>query len=615
MKTRMLVLLAALFCFSLAGTPFAARAGDPTTAELLQEVLTKRDACDVRGIFGKLKERKDEEAFAAIVRGYEVLLEVQNRLAVLYCLKSFADADEKLQLQVIAFLDQALKEPTKHNVFAVAGVLAEFGPLAQKELFYHLERYETFEVREKLLRGVLDLLIKEGGAHSLEHVLVSFGVPDSGTQEQLREALRALYGATDLRRTTKLLDRPGVLPSNARSIIEAFGEIPGGEVDALLRKLADASNDELRALVAAALVLRDGDAATKLLRERFKKEKAAGPKGQALKGLLARPKTAKDAAGSVKRAASSKDEEEREMAAIALGSAGIGDIDLVLPLLADKLVKVRKLALQAVLARREKAGISALIERLDVEEDKQQVDIHDALRKLTGEDFGDRPHRWRTWWSKEGQTFVLPDAKGARRKTQSRDLERMRRNRGSQYGLNPKGKGIYFVLDVSDSMNGIFELAKNKEDKWETFKHIDILSEEMVGVIERMKDEQLFNIIRFGTSFEKMAPQLVTLNEAMRVSSTKFVQRKETLGATALHDALEAAFADKAMDTIYLISDGDPKGGTVDDPDELLRVVKKWNRRDKVKIHCISLQSYKSVFLQSLAEQSGGEYHHVPPPG
>jgi hypothetical protein len=609
MLTRLLCALVFLLTASL-----GLRVEDRSTADLLTEILNKRDACNVRDVFQKLGKRADEEAFEAITQGIEVLVEGTNRFNAISSLSHFTEADDKLKSRVVKYVNEGLNDPAIKDKFTLAIVLADFGAFAEKELLHQLDRGFTSLTRAKLLRGVLPVVVEEGGARNLERVLLHFAVNLTGKEEELKAALEKLYEASRARTTVKVLDRPSPLLSNTKDIVKAFGELSGKPVDSLLSKLAVASNSELRQFAVEALILREGKAATKLLQERFKKEEDPGAQGKALTGLLARPDTAGKASKAMKRAAKSKSDTDREMVATALGNAGIGDIELLLPLLSDKAKRVRQVALAACLQRREKAAIASLIERLDAEEDTTLIDVHEALRKLTGQDFGARPHRWRTWWGQEGETFELPSTRDARNETKTRDMEKMRRDRGSQYGLNPKGEGTYFLLDVSDSMKMIFELAKNKEGRMETTYHIDILGEELVGVVERMKDGQMFNVIRFGSSVEKLAPALTALTEETRASASEFVQRKETLGATALSDALEAAFEDRGMDTIYVITDGAPKGGKIDDPDKLLSQVKKWNRRRKAKIHCIDLQRIESGFLKSLAEQSGGESHHVPPP-
>lgn len=70
-------------------------------------------------------------------------------------------------------------------------------------------------------------------------------------------------------------------------------------------------------------------------------------------------------------------------------------------------------------------------------------------------------------------------------------------------------------------------------------------------------------------------------------------------------DALRAVFEDERIEHIYLLSDGEPAGGTIDEPEKILKAVAEWNRGRGVRIHCISA-GYRNPFLVDLAALTGG---------
>ena len=81
-------------------------------------------------------------------------------------------------------------------------------------------------------------------------------------------------------------------------------------------------------------------------------------------------------------------------------------------------------------------------------------------------------------------------------------------------------------------------------------------------------------------------------------------------GGTNIHDALELAFEDERVDTIYLLSDGAPSTGPIVQADELRDEVARWNSVRGVVIHCIAVgQDHR--LLKGLAEDSGGKYVRV----
>ena len=81
-------------------------------------------------------------------------------------------------------------------------------------------------------------------------------------------------------------------------------------------------------------------------------------------------------------------------------------------------------------------------------------------------------------------------------------------------------------------------------------------------------------------------------------------------GGTNIYDALMAAFVDERVDTIYLLSDGDPSAGSVIDPALIRTRIARFNRARKVQIHCIALGA-DNALLKGLAADSGGEYRLV----
>ena len=79
------------------------------------------------------------------------------------------------------------------------------------------------------------------------------------------------------------------------------------------------------------------------------------------------------------------------------------------------------------------------------------------------------------------------------------------------------------------------------------------------------------------------------------------------IGGTAIYDGLWLAFEDPLVDTIYVLTDGQPSAGKVTDIYEIRREVARWNATRNVKIHGVSV-GQESQLLRWLAEDSGGRY-------
>ena len=101
--------------------------------------------------------------------------------------------------------------------------------------------------------------------------------------------------------------------------------------------------------------------------------------------------------------------------------------------------------------------------------------------------------------------------------------------------------------------------------------------------------------------------ELVAKDEEVLGEALEYSRGQRPGGGTNIYDALMAAFGDERVDTIYLLSDGDPSAGTVIDPGLIRTRIARFNRARKVQIHCISIGK-SSPFLRGLAKENGGAY-------
>jgi hypothetical protein len=82
------------------------------------------------------------------------------------------------------------------------------------------------------------------------------------------------------------------------------------------------------------------------------------------------------------------------------------------------------------------------------------------------------------------------------------------------------------------------------------------------------------------------------------------VQQKPK-GSTNLFDALEAALLLRGVETVYLLSDGDPTSLT--DDDAILEAVRQLNHETRAAVHCVALGG-SSRLLRRIAEATMGTY-------
>jgi len=291
---------------------------------------------------------------------------------------------------------------------------------------------------------------------------------------------------------------------------------------------------------------------------------------------------------------------ERGAAATSLGEIRTPDAMVALhALLDDSAYSVRAEALLAVSAARKAASIPVLIARLDLLSGTEQERTATELRLLTGEDYGSATSRWSSWWSDHGAEFVIPSAEEAAEAESGRDERRSSNQTQSHfYGLGVSSERVCFVVDLSGSMNFRTKSGKTR---------LEALKSEMDRFLQAFPSGHLFNLIFFGNDAQKWRPELTLMNEGARKEARAHVRALKAPGATAIYDGLVAAFEDPRVDTIYLLTDGGPSGGAIDDIDEILAEVRRWNSLRHLVIHSVAV-GRKSPLLRALSADSLGSY-------
>ena len=105
-------------------------------------------------------------------------------------------------------------------------------------------------------------------------------------------------------------------------------------------------------------------------------------------------------------------------------------------------------------------------------------------------------------------------------------------------------------------------------------------------------------------------PSLVEMDARRLTQAHRFAQAQRAKGGTALHDGLLAALEDEEVDTIVVLSDGQPTAGRITDPEDILADVRHRTRLRGVVVHCVAL-NFRSELMAGLAAATGGTYREV----
>ena len=202
----------------------------------------------------------------------------------------------------------------------------------------------------------------------------------------------------------------------------------------------------------------------------------------------------------------------------------------------------------------------------------------------------------------------------------------------SIFGAEVTGTNIVFVIDISGSMLStdpvvIADSGKSttaEEDKAREGKMLDerrrILraKKELTNVVQALPPGKQFNIISYSTEVTPWKKSLAAVSPAAKKEAVEFIAAMKAEGITVTDEAMEAAFTDLSVDTIYLITDGAPTHVGNNGPDEppdaqqIIERIHRWVREVNyfrgIRICTLGFPEADETFLKKLAADNGGEY-------
>lgn len=376
----------------------------------------------------------------------------------------------------------------------------------------------------------------------------------------------------------------------------------------IVRMLGD-KNRELRIAAAEVLGERGGKdpevlEALQVLVEKARDEEAAG----AALGALARLR-AGDPAWAAKLAeyARSGETTVRNAALTELGrTQGAEPLELLGAALSHELWSTRLAALRGLETLRTTAAVGPIIERMQHEEGRMVREFSDTLFRLTAQSFGLSVPAWRAWWEREGAGFQLVTETELAAVRRAQEERRLRQTTSvAFFGIRIESHRVVFVLDISGSMS---ELTRGKYLGRGRDTRMAVAQRELKQAIDGLDTRALFNIIIFSSGVDRWLDRGVTGSAGRsRDEAKQWVDRLGAFGATNLYDAIQAAFDDAEVDTIFILSDGEPNVGGQTDPHMIRRHVARWNEHRGVTIHTIAFGLDLPV-LEWISEDAGGTH-------
>jgi len=271
----------------------------------------------------------------------------------------------------------------------------------------------------------------------------------------------------------------------------------------------------------------------------------------------------------------------------------------------------RYLAITGVAKLRNASVVPKLIERMQVEKGRMKRHLADALWQLTAQPFDEDEEKWAAWWKVAKSDFKVATDKQRDKAEAALEKQRLTQRTVSKakfFGIKVESHRVIFVIDVSGSM---MESMYGREIDGRGAARIDIAKQELAQAIKNLDPGALFNIFAFSNGVARWSQEDIGVNNSTtRQGALTWIERLGASGGTNLYDSVREAFADKDVDTIFILSDGEPTVGDEIDPFRIRQDVAKWNKYRKVKINAIAIGGNLEV-LEWLAKDAGGTYRQM----
>jgi len=599
--------LASFFLSGGAGLHRATLAPDNEVRRALALVRELRDAAPAAVLKG-LAEVRTQEALDALLEAANHLT-TPAALQLVYGLVATYCSDREFAEPALAALEREALGPNPGRWLPATEGLVAAGDTAIDALGRVFERSTDAAARASALGPLMPGLRLAGSAAGLDRILATWRQPESGAYETAVRTLAAFRGDEHLRRFERALADPRTSLELRGLVLDALTRMSNEGADGVLVRVLECENNALRVAAIQALEARGVPGCERYL-ERLTDSGANEVRAAAWIALAGRVPEDSRYKRRLALLADHDNSTLRAAAAVVLGRARFeGAVGALAGLLADDDWRVRDTALDACLDLRDGALVPTLISRIDLEALVRRDRVRDTLVGLTAVDHGASSARWRAWWEREGKDQPLATAEAAQAFLDARPRAESGAGRSIAqfYGIPLTSNRVAFVIDASGSMSaGTGSHATGAP----AHTRIEVAKSQLLAVVGRLEPRARFNIVWFATDTSAWRARLAERTPANLRSAQRFVEERRADGATALYDGLVAAWRDRDVEAIYLLSDGTPSAGRLVQPEAILADVRARFASKPVTVHCISVGTASSL-LEAIAGATGGMYRVI----
>jgi len=244
-----------------------------------------------------------------------------------------------------------------------------------------------------------------------------------------------------------------------------------------------------------------------------------------------------------------------------------------------------------------KTSVDRLIEAIDDGRPTVGLRAVTALQKLTGQG-----HRkavaWQAWWAANRDTFTFPEG-------DARDPNAVAEGESTAFynGLNVTSDHVAFLIDKSAAMGEqLTSRGMSKEA---------VAQEQLAEVLGMLPEGVVFNVYTYELEVQAFSEKHpVELDPKSVKKALGFVTEQRLRGNKDIWQVLERVVSDPDIDTIYLLSSGEPDTGRYVHWNRVTEHLKDINRFQKVTVHTIAYSNNKWYRdqLEKIAEATGGDF-------
>lgn len=338
-----------------------------------------------------------------------------------------------------------------------------------------------------------------------------------------------------------------------------------------------------------------------------------------------------------------------------MAAAGLGEhraMDALGPLvllLDDKSWMVQAAALASLprLTDKEavKKAIPKLIDFLENVSGRMKVDGAEALKRITGRNFGRDAKLWREWFD-SGMLDATPKPEAPDKPPEPKSAYGNQDAGPEFYGMPVLSNRVVLILDISLSMYDPIEIDKDRlrretsrrkpvvtgekktgkqavpeEDEgydipwWKVKTRLDLAKYQTINLVSQLREDQHFEIITFSKEVTHWMGRIVPANSINKQKAIAMLEIVKPEDATNTWGAIAAAFdmvdvnkkgEGLGPDECYFVTDGAPSVGDIIDSAQILEATLQLCKVKPIRFNVIGIGVDLS-FLRKLARDTGGQ--------